>query len=285
MMNISNSTYKYIIGGIVIITFLFLLMSKFGKNEKVVLNENIKPDTLEIIEEDISSNMISNGKPDVSGMDKKQKKKTDDSNLSNTKKIKEDKKKEVKIKQNDNKIKQKTRTNFFIDPVQTVNELHKGLEEINFDNRVNSLNEIKRLVQRTYNSGKMTKMIIGKDWMKIEDKKKGELIEVMEEYIANNYIARLSKLKKVSFENKSSKQIQPDFKIVSTLLKLKMDNVNIDYLLSKKNGEWKIFDVILDNSISEVATKKSEFSNYIKEKNIDKLISALKKKNNQLKLN
>tara|TARA_X000001036_G_C20516349_1_gene740267 strand:+ start:41 stop:823 length:783 start_codon:yes stop_codon:yes gene_type:complete len=260
-------------------------MSKFGKNEKVVLNENIKPDTLEKNEEDISSNMISNEKPDVSGMDNKQKKKTDDSNLSNTKKIKEDKKKEVKIKQNDKKIKQKTRTNFFIDPVQTVNELHKGLEEINFDNRVNSLNEIKRLVKRTYNSGKMTKMIIGKDWMKIEDKKKGELIEVMEEYIANNYIARFSKLKKVSFENKSSKKIQADFKIVSTLLKLKMDNVNIDYLLSKKNGEWKIFDVILDNSISEVATKKSEFSNYVNEKNIDKLISALKKKNSQLKLN
>ena len=164
----------------------------------------------------------------------------------------------------------------------TVNELHKGLEEIDFDNRINSLNRIRSLVKRTYNSKKMTAMIIGKSWKNIEDEKRIKLIEVMEEYIASNYISRFSKLSKVNFENQNVRQIQQGFKIVNTLLKLKKDNVNIDYLLSKTDGEWKIFDVLLDSSVSEVATKKSEFSNFISEQNIDKLIQALEDKNIQL---
>ena len=56
----------------------------------------------------------------------------------------------------------------------------------------------------------------------------------------------------------------------------------MDYLLSIKNNVWKIFDVLLDGSISEIATKKSEFRIFIKEKEIDSLIDALKKFNSQV---
>ena len=49
-----------------------------------------------------------------------------------------------------------------------------------------------------------------------------------------------------------------------------------------KDNTWKIFDVLLDVSVSEVAKKKSEFRIYIKEKKIDELIEALKKFNNQI---
>ena len=48
-----------------------------------------------------------------------------------------------------------------------------------------------------------------------------------------------------------------------------------------KDNTWKIFDVLLDGSVSEIATKKSEFRIYIKEKKIDELIKALKKFNGQ----
>ena len=48
-----------------------------------------------------------------------------------------------------------------------------------------------------------------------------------------------------------------------------------------KDNTWKIFDVLLDGSVSEIATKKSEFRIYIKEKKIDELIKALKNFNGQ----
>ena len=101
----------------------------------------------------------------------------------------------------------------------------------------------------------MTGMIIGKNWENIKGEKKNELIKVMEEYIASNYIARFSKISKVTFKNNNVRKIQKDFKIVNAELKINNDIINIDYLLFNTDGEWKIFDVLLDNSISEVVTK------------------------------
>ena len=46
-------------------------------------------------------------------------------------------------------------------------------------------------------------------------------------------------------------------------------SLEIERRVLLKNDKWKIFDVLLDGSVSEVATKKSEFRIYIKEKKID----------------
>ena len=41
------------------------------------------------------------------------------------------------------------------------------------------------------------------------------------------------------------------------------DIVPLNYLLDQTNNSWKIFDVLIDGSISEIATKKSEFINFL----------------------
>ena len=78
---------------------------------------------------------------------------------------------------------------------------------------------------------------------------------------------------------KKKKKFHQIFFLVRSNLIIKQEKISIDYLLSLKNNTWKIFDVLLDGSVSEIATKKSEFRIYIKEKKIDELIEALKKFN------
>ena len=70
--------------------------------------------------------------------------------------------------------------------------------------------------------------------------------------------------------------------LIKSNLFINQEKISIDYLLSFKNNTWKIFDVLLDGSVSEIATKKSEFYIFIKEKEIDSLIDALKKFNNKV---
>ena len=53
----------------------------------------------------------------------------------------------------------------------------------------------------------------------------------------------------------------------------------MDYLLGFKNEKWKIFDVLIDGSISEVATKKSDFKKIIKEEGISGLVKNLRIRN------
>ena len=168
----------------------------------------------------------------------------------------------------------------FEDPMMTVNFLHQGLRKISSNNNYDLKNVLK-VINRTYDAEKMLKMIIGADWKNQENEKKKELIIVFKEYISKNYLKRFSKINDVSFSNEKKEKISSEFFLVRSNLVIKKEKISIDYLLSLKDNTWKIFDVLLDGSVSEIATKKSEFRIYIKEKKIDELIKALKKFNGQ----
>ena len=168
----------------------------------------------------------------------------------------------------------------FEDPMMTVNFLHEGLKQINSNNN-SDLNNVLKVINRTYDTEKMLKMIIGSDWKNQENEIKNELIMVFEKYISKNYLNRFSRIQEVSFSNEKKEKISSDFFLVRSNLIIKQEKISIDYLLHLKDNTWKIFDVLLDGSVSEIATKKSEFRIYIKEKKIDELIKALKKFNGQ----
>ena len=164
---------------------------------------------------------------------------------------------------------------------QTISKLHQGLKKISGQN-VGIYNTTKKLITETYDTEKMLKMIIGDSWKNLNNEIKKEIINVFEEYIAKNYIKRFSKIKNLQFSSLEEKKIGT-YKIVkSNLIFGNAEKVSISYLLSLKRQEWKIFDVLLAGSVSEVATKKSEFGSFIKKNNINLLIDALKKKNKEL---
>ena len=169
----------------------------------------------------------------------------------------------------------------FEDPMKTVNFLHQGLRKISSNNN-SDLKNVLKVINLTYDVEKMLKMIIGADWKNQENEKKKELIIVFKEYISKNYLKRFSKINDVSFSNEKKEKISSEFFLVRSNLVVKKEKISIDYLLSYRDNTWKIFDVLLDGSVSEIATKKSEFRIYIKEKKIDELIEALKKFNSQI---
>ncbi len=208
--------------------------------------------------------------------------KTDQANEKITKSKKKDEEEITKknILKQDNKIK----ANIINEkPTDTINKLHNGLKKFHeqkFDNYI----LMQDLVNKTYNIEKMISMIIGSKWRSINKNKQEEISLVFGEYVVRNYIKRFKKINNVSFENIGSKELKKNFFLVQTKLKIiDDDDVKIDYLLSKKDKSWKIFDILLAGSVSEIATKKSEFSSFISNENIDELINALKRQNAKLK--
>ena len=224
-------------------------------------NENKKKDTV-----------LENKKLDVQNSNEKDFLKN---NTLNNEKIKKNSLSSNLSKKNNDPLK------VFTDPVMTVNFLHEGIKRINA-NKNSDLMDILKIIDQTYDAEKMLKMIIGEDWKKIESKKKKELIVVFKRYISKNYLKRFTKIKEISFENAEKEKISSELFLIRSNFFIKKEKVSIDYLLSLKNNSWKIFDVLLDGSVSEIATKKSEFHIFIKEKKIDSLIDALKKFNSQM---
>ena len=161
-----------------------------------------------------------------------------------------------------------------------VNELHESLIKIS-NKTINSdnLELIDDVVKNSYDLEKMGKIIIGVDWKQIDTKTQKEFINVFKRFISVNYFRRFNKINELNFEHQTVKVIGDKFKLAGVILTADNEKLKIDYLLGFKNEKWKIFDVLLDGSISEVATKKSDFKKIIKEEGVKGLVKNLRIRN------
>ena len=161
-----------------------------------------------------------------------------------------------------------------------INELHESLTKIS-DKTINSdnLEMIDDVVKNSYDLEKMGKIIIGIDWKQMDTKTQKEFINVFKRFISVNYFRRFNKINELHFEHQTVTNIEDKFKLARVILTADNEKLKIDYLLGFKNEKWKIFDVLLDGSISEVATKKSDFKKIIKEEGVSGLIKNLSIRN------
>ena len=161
-----------------------------------------------------------------------------------------------------------------------VNELHESLIKIS-NKTINSDNLalIDDVVKNSYDLEKMGKIIIGVDWKQMDTKSKKEFINVFKRFISVNYFRRFNKINELDFEHQTVKVIGDKFKLARVILTADNEKLKMDYLLGFKNEKWKIFDVLIDGSISEVATKKSDFKKIIKEEGVSGLVKNLRIRN------
>jgi len=68
----------------------------------------------------------------------------------------------------------------------------------------------------------------------------------------------------------------------SQIIKADGEPVKVDYLMRRKGDTWLISDIYLDGAISEVATRRSEFSAILKNDGAEGLIAALNRKTDAL---
>ena len=66
------------------------------------------------------------------------------------------------------------------------------------------------------------------------------------------------------------------------IIKSNGEPVSVNYVLHDNDHAWQIRDAYLSGSISELATRRSEFANILRVSGIDGLITSLNKKADDL---
>ena len=280
----------YVVLGSMLIFFIFFFFSikessDLDQNEKVKISENLD-EQKKLKLDDLSENT----EVEIEKLKDKQAAKDD---LSKSKKSPEKKEKKPAVKNQreiqqkkkalepNNKHENKNEIKKFYTPEEVVNNLHTGLKKVS-EKISDSPTDLINLVKNTYNAEKMITKIIGDTWKKTNKKDQQEIVFIFQEYIAKNYFKRFKKITNPTFKYKESKKISEKLMLIKTILVVDKEEVSINYLLIFDKNQWRIFDVLLAGSISEIATKKSEFSSFIRDGKISPLIDALKKQNSVL---
>jgi phospholipid transport system substrate-binding protein len=117
----------------------------------------------------------------------------------------------------------------------------------------------------------MTRLAVGPDWNSLTQAQQAQVTEAFERYVAAVYAERFHKYAGEQL-TVTGEQASPAGVVITSLIKPSDgEAVHINYLMRSD----KIADVYLNGTISELATRRSEFSGILKASGINGLIAAL----------
>ena len=162
----------------------------------------------------------------------------------------------------------------------TLTNVMKEGETLGFQGRANKLEAV---VKRSFSAGDMTRVSYGPSWVKASPEQKDKLTQAFHNFTVANYASQFKAFDGEEFKVIGEKVGQSaNQRIVETTLKSGKDTHQLNYLMVKSDGGWKIVDVFVDGAISEMATRRSEFGSVIRASGPDGLLNVLEQKSKQL---
>ena len=138
-------------------------------------------------------------------------------------------------------------------------------------------------IRRAFDLPLMTRLMVGPQWVGLTPSQQTELVAAFGDFSIATYASR--------FDDYSGERFQVDpnatpsaggMIVHTTLIKSDGGPVQIDYLLHDTGDAWQIIDVYLSGTVSELATRRSEFSSVLRRGGPDALVDLLQKKTAKL---
>ena len=172
-------------------------------------------------------------------------------------------------------------------PSQTINRINavllqvmKQADELGFQGRRERLApELSRL----FDFQTMAKASVGRTWRKLDAAQQTALVKAFAAFSIATYAKRFDGYGGERFEVLGEEPGKRDMVLVrSRIIKADGEAVSIDYLTRNSGTGWQIIDILLDARISELASKRSEYTTIIKRRGFDHLLQSLQDKTVEL---
>jgi phospholipid transport system substrate-binding protein len=130
----------------------------------------------------------------------------------------------------------------------------------------------------------MAEKSLGRAWDDLGDADKAKWMGLFREFMIANYAGRFQGYKGETFEQLGSEEGAYDTVLVRTRLVVpNEENVDLDYRLRETPEGWRIVDVYLKGSVSELALRRSDYTAVVKRGGFEALVSYLREKIEALK--
>jgi phospholipid transport system substrate-binding protein len=138
------------------------------------------------------------------------------------------------------------------------------------------------VVLTTFDVPFMTRLSVGPLWAKLSPDEKQRASKAFARYITATYAIQFDDYGGEKFEVLGEQPIKHATIVKTQLVKPDGEKVAINYALHDNDIAWQIRDVYLAGTISELATRRSDFAATLRSGGIEALISRLNKKADEL---
>ena len=129
----------------------------------------------------------------------------------------------------------------------------------------------------------MARKAVGRSWKKFSEPERERWLDTFQRVTCANYAGRFTGYSGQSFETLGVDPASHETIMVRTrLIDPDGDNIDLNYRLLETPDGWRIIDVYLDGTVSELALRRSEYSSVIKRDGLDELVASIHRRVDEL---
>jgi phospholipid transport system substrate-binding protein len=135
-------------------------------------------------------------------------------------------------------------------------------------------------IKKAFDLPLMTRLTVGLQWLKFSPADQGKLVDAFSAFSIATYASRFDDYANERFEVDPTPTAAANGDVIvhSKLVQHDGQPVALDYLMRQDGGIWQIIDVYLSGTISELATRRSEFSDVLRRGGAAALVDLLQQK-------
>jgi len=166
------------------------------------------------------------------------------------------------------------------DQVVVVEKLHaallgmmKNAEELGYEGR---FEKVSGVLPDTFDLEFMASKVVGRRWKKLDEAQQKRWVDTFGRLTAANYAGRFNQYSDESFETLGKEAAAHDTVLVLTKIHIPdREDVQLNYRLLETPKGWRIIDIYLNGTVSEVAMRRSDYGSVLKNDGFEKLCSVV----------
>jgi phospholipid transport system substrate-binding protein len=173
-------------------------------------------------------------------------------------------------------------------PVEVVEQFHAALLAVMRDaGRLGVRGRFARLrpaMEAAFDLPAMARIAVGPPWTHMTPEEQGRIVDAFAEWSIATYANRFDGYSGERFVTDGETALQRGDRLVRTTLhRPRGEPAQLNYLMRQSEpGRWRIVDVYLTGTISELASRRSEFTALLREGGAERLVAELRRRTGAL---
>ena len=137
------------------------------------------------------------------------------------------------------------------------------------------------IIDERFDFRAMSQRTLATNWKKASDAEKQEFTDLFSQLIQSSYVGKLEAYTNETVEYVTEK-VKGRKALVETVIKTASADIPLNYKMYSKDGNWLVYDVIIEG-VSLISNYRSSYQTIVKKEGFDGLMAKMKAKIEELK--
>jgi phospholipid transport system substrate-binding protein len=137
---------------------------------------------------------------------------------------------------------------------------------------------LRQIIYPKFDFGEMAKRSLGSQWQNRTPEEQREFTKAFTRLLENSYLDQIESYNGEKFRYLREKQDKDAAEVETKVVNKKSEEFAINYRLRQAEGEWKVYDVVIEN-ISLVNNYRAQFSRVLTKSSFEELLRTMNQKN------